>query len=207
VIRVRLTIGVSLVLLVASAVSAPAQSAQDRPVHRIEATFGGLWLGGADLGTDTATLRANATGTPSPFTLFTTESRFGSTPGLDARVGYGLTRTMTVELGLVFSRPEIRTGISNDVENAPALTVAEPVEQSSTAALSCSSIGSRSETARSRSWPGAPDIYASCTKASPSLRAGRSITWAVDSSTGSHSATGASCAAPASGSMDACISS
>jgi hypothetical protein len=124
-----LTIAASLVLTVASAVSAPAQSAQDRPAHRIEGTIGGLWLGGADLGSDRATLRANSTGTPSPFRVFDTESRFGSTPGLDARVGYGLTRTMTVELGFVFSRPEIRTSISNDVENAPGLTVTEPVEQ------------------------------------------------------------------------------
>jgi hypothetical protein len=127
--RLTVTIGLWLVLLVACGTSALAQTAEERPVHRFEGTVGGLWLGGAGLGNSTAALRANTTGTPAPFTLFTTESRFGSAPGLDARVGYGLTKTITVEAGLVFSRPDLRTRVSNDVENAPALTVAESVEQ------------------------------------------------------------------------------
>ena len=128
-IRLRVTIGLSLVLLVVCGTSALAQRAEERPVHRFEGTVGGLWLGGAGLGSSTAALRANTTGTPAPFTLFTTESGFGSAPGLDARVGYGLTKRITVEAGLVFSRPDLRTRVSNDVENAPALTVAESVEQ------------------------------------------------------------------------------
>ena len=128
-IRLTVKIGLSLVLLVVCRVPGLAQTAGERPVHRFEGTIGGLWLGGAGLGSSTAALRANTTGTPAPFTLFTTESRFGSAPGLDARVGYGLTKRITVELGLVFSRPELRTHVSDDVENAPALTVAESVHQ------------------------------------------------------------------------------
>jgi len=127
VIAFRSTIG-SLILLVACAASTRAQTAGERPAHRIEGTVGGVWLGGAGLGSTNATLRANGT-TPTPFTLFTTESRFGSAPGLDARVSYGLTRRIAVEAGLVFSRPEVRTRISNDVENAPPITVAESIEQ------------------------------------------------------------------------------
>jgi hypothetical protein len=129
VIAFKWTVGLSLVLLIVCAASTSAQTAEERPAHRVEGTIGGLWLGGAGLGSSTAALRANTTGTPSPFNLFTTESRFGSAPGLDARVGYGLTKRITVEAGLVFSRPEIRTRVSNDVENAPGLTVVEPVEQ------------------------------------------------------------------------------
>jgi hypothetical protein len=120
---------VSFVLLIACAASASAQTAGERPAHRIEATVGGLWLGGATLGDSAAGLRANRTGTPAPFTLFTTESRFGSAPGLDVRAGYGLTRTIAVEFGLLYSRPELRTSIGNDVENAPSSTVSEQVEQ------------------------------------------------------------------------------
>jgi len=129
VIGLTVKIGLALVLLVVCRVSAWAQTAEERPVHRVEGTIGGLWLGGAGLGSNTAALRANTTGPPAPFTLFTTDSRFGSAPGLDARVGFGLTKRITVELGLVYSRPELRTHVSNDVENAPALTVAESVEQ------------------------------------------------------------------------------
>lgn len=128
-IALTLSIRWLLVVLVAGAGSALAQTADERPAHRIEATVGGLWLGGASLGSSTAEIRANRTGTPAPFTLFTTESRFGSTPGLETRVGYGLTKTIAVELGLIFGRPELRTRVDDDVENAPGLTVAEPVEQ------------------------------------------------------------------------------
>jgi hypothetical protein len=128
-IALRCPIRLFLIVLLVSAGSASAQTADERPTQRIEATVGGLWLGGASLGSSTAELRANRTGTPAPFTLFTTESRFGSTPGLDARVSYGLTKTFAVEFGLVYSRPEVRTRVDDDVENAPELTVAEPVEQ------------------------------------------------------------------------------
>jgi len=129
VIRLTVKIGLSLVLLVVCRVPALAQTADERSVHRLEGTVGGLWLGGAGLGSSTAALRANTTGPPAPFTLFTTESRSGGAPALDARVGYGLTKRITAELGLVFSRPELRTHVSNDVENAPALTEPESVHQ------------------------------------------------------------------------------
>jgi len=129
VIAFKLVIALSVVLLVVRGTPTLAQTAEERPAHRVEGAVGGLWLGGAGLGSSTAALRANSPGTPAPFTLFTTESRFGSVPGLDARVGYGLTKRIAIEAGLVFSRPKVRTRVSNDVENAPALTVAESVNQ------------------------------------------------------------------------------
>ena len=128
-IAFRCPIRLFLVVLLVSAGSATAQTADERPTHRIEAAVGGLWLGGASLGSSTAELRANRTGTPAPFTLFTTESRFGSAPGLDVRVGYGLSKTFSVEFGLAYGRPELRTRIDDDVENAPELTVAESIQQ------------------------------------------------------------------------------
>jgi hypothetical protein len=126
---VKLAIGCVLVMLLAIAASASAQTATERPAHRLEATVGAAWLGGASLGESTAELRANRTGTPAPFTLFDTESRFGSGVGFDLRAGYGLTRSFTVEFGLLYSRPEVQTRVTGDVENAPELSVVEPVEQ------------------------------------------------------------------------------
>jgi hypothetical protein len=126
---VKFPIGFLLVAMLVSAASAMAQTADERPTQRIEAAAGGLWLGGASLGSSPADLRGNRTGTAAPFTLFTTESRFGSAPGFDVRVGYGLTKAFVVEFGLAYSRPEVRTRIANDVENVPELTVAEPVQQ------------------------------------------------------------------------------
>lgn len=105
-----------------------AQTAADRPVHRFEATAGALWMNGASLGSDDAVLRGNQI-PPGDFRLFSTDTRAGAVPGFDARVGYWLTRSISVEGGFVFARPELRTRITSDAENAEALTVEERLDQ------------------------------------------------------------------------------
>jgi hypothetical protein len=108
--------------------AAPVSAQTDLPVRRIEAEVGGGIFGGTALGSADANLRANAT-TVQPYTLFATDSRFGSAPSMHARAGFALSRRFAVEGGLVFSRPWIRTSVSGDVEGAPALTVDERVDQ------------------------------------------------------------------------------
>ena len=115
---------------------AMSASAQTRPVtqrnrtsrERFEVSIGGLWIGGAGLGSTEAELRANNL-TPTPFRLFTAETSAASAPGVDARVGYWLTRSIGIEAGVVRVRPELRTRISGDAEGAPALTVVERLDQ------------------------------------------------------------------------------
>ncbi len=117
-----------LLALVCVAGPASAQSADNRPVRRVEVTFGGGWFGGAHLGEADANLRAN-TSPPQPLRLFTTDTRIAGAPALEATVGFAFNRRWGVEGGVARSRPELRSSISADREGAPALTVFEQVDQ------------------------------------------------------------------------------
>jgi len=126
-VRVR---GASLILavLLLGALPAHAQTTGQRPVRRVEVDAGGGFLGGAGLGSADANLRA---GDPvrRPFRLFSTGSRFASAPTFHVRAGFAFSRRIGVEGGLMLSRPDIRTSISADVEDAPQITIAERVDQ------------------------------------------------------------------------------
>jgi hypothetical protein len=98
------------------------------PIRTIDVDAGGGLLGGAGLGSRDAELLANAA-TRTPFRLFTTSSRFDSSPAWHVRGGYTFSRRFAVEGGVVVSHPELTTSISEDVEGAAPLTVAERVDQ------------------------------------------------------------------------------
>jgi hypothetical protein len=115
----------ALVVLTA-AVGARAQATStEPPLGRVEAAFAAGWLSGAALADADANLR---TRDGTSYRLFTTESRFDAAPMIEARLAYPLTRRYTVEGRFGFTRPELRTSISADVENAPALSVVERVD-------------------------------------------------------------------------------
>lgn len=109
---------------------APASGQTRAPAarDRFEVSLGGIWIGGAGLGSTQADLRANSL-TPTPFRLFATETSEVGAGGLDARVAYWLTRSIAVEAGFVRARPEVRTRITADSEGATALTAAERLDQ------------------------------------------------------------------------------
>lgn len=112
----------------ACAASPSAQVVESGQRHRVEATAGALWIGGAGFGSEDANLRAN--GIPAaPFTLFKTDTKLGSAAGIDAGVGYWLTPSLAVEAGFVFGRPHLKTQITADVEGAPSLTAEERIDQ------------------------------------------------------------------------------
>jgi hypothetical protein len=115
-----------LAMLVMPAVTAAQASLPEPPLHRPEAAFSAGWLAGTTLGAADANLR---TRTGNDYLLFSTDSRFGGAPMLEARASYALTRRYTVEGRAGFSRPELRTTISGDVEGAPDIDVAERIHQ------------------------------------------------------------------------------
>jgi hypothetical protein len=124
----RLSASLTMALLMSSAASTTFAQGLSQPPRRIEASIGGLWLGGAGFGDARAELRGSET--PStPFNLFTTSTRAESAGGLDVRVGYWLTRALAVEAGVVISHPTLRTQVSADAESAPALDVDERLDQ------------------------------------------------------------------------------
>lgn len=105
-----------------------AAQASNRPLRRLELT-GGLGLfGGASLGDGDASLRANST-PPQPFLLFHTETRLERATAVELRLGSALSRRFEAEARFALSHPELRSSITSDVENAPALTVVERVDQ------------------------------------------------------------------------------
>jgi hypothetical protein len=129
----------ALLLLVCSVHAvplAPAAHAQTRagqlpagqPRDRFEVSVGGLWIGGAELGSTQADLRANNL-SPTPYRLFAAETDAVAAPGLDGRVAYWLTRSLALEGGFVRVRPELRTRITADVEAAGDLTATERIDQ------------------------------------------------------------------------------
>jgi hypothetical protein len=101
-------------------------TSNEPPLRRVEAAFAGGWLSGAALGGTDANLRTRDGG---EYLLFSADSRFDAAPMLEARVAYPFTRRYTLEGRFGLSRPELRTSISADVENAPALSVAERVDR------------------------------------------------------------------------------
>lgn len=117
--RVSLT---AAVLLVASA--AVAQT--DPPVHRLQLGAGVGFFGGAALGDADANLR---TATADPFRLFTTSTEQAGTIGLDLHAAVDLTRRFGLEAHTLFARPDVRTSVTNDAENAPAVDAIEQLDQ------------------------------------------------------------------------------
>jgi hypothetical protein len=109
-------------------VSAAAQTARSNSRERFEVSVGGMWLGGTEVGTTQAELRANNV-TPTPFRLFSADTRAAAAPGWEARIGYWLTPSIAVDGGVTRIRPELRTRISADAEGAAALTAAEHLDQ------------------------------------------------------------------------------
>ena len=103
-------------------------SAAQSIASRIEVTAGGGLLGGANLGSDDANLRANDPGRR-PFRLFSADSRIARGPALHLRVLVPVNGRVAVEGGLTVSHPDLRTSIGMDAEGAPPADVAERLDQ------------------------------------------------------------------------------
>jgi outer membrane protein with beta-barrel domain len=104
---------VALVLLIALSAVRPA-SAQSIEVGVTFAFTGGYSAGSA---------AANETRNPStgstPLTLFQTDSRVLSAPGVNVHAGMAVTRRLFVFGDFQYSRPTLRTHLSADFEGAP----------------------------------------------------------------------------------------
>jgi len=84
---------------------------------RFEVGGGGGALGPSALGDADADLRANGA-QPSPYRLFSSETRLGPSALLEARVGYRITPRITAEARLTVGQPSLRSALSADVEGA-----------------------------------------------------------------------------------------
>jgi hypothetical protein len=116
-----LLIGVAL-----SGARAQAQAADVTPsprAHRVTVTGGLIWSGGYDIGDATAALRGNAVGASAPpFTLFTAQTSVDPAAGVEARVGFAVTRDLAVETGFSYQQPGLTTQLASDAE-IPAVSL------------------------------------------------------------------------------------
>jgi hypothetical protein len=120
------------VLLLGGPWTAFAQSADEPALraHRFTAGGGVVWTGGYDIGGSTAELRGNAVGASAPpFVLFHAATRVDAAAGVDARIGYTLTRAIALELGASFARPGLTTRVSQDPEAAATALDAERLSE------------------------------------------------------------------------------
>ena len=96
---------------------------------RIELSIFGGVLGGADLGETRADMLTNEVPTSGQTALFRTQTRIDAAPFVEGRVGIGLTRSLWIEGGASYARPDFAVDISGDVEGAPAVTATSRLTQ------------------------------------------------------------------------------
>ena len=117
----------ALVLAVASLPSmAAAQGYVGSPAPRrgsIEVGGGVTFLPGFDMGGGTVELTTSSPTTR--FDLFTTESTVGDFIGVHGRIGYYLSRSISVEASVRFAQPELSVDLSGDAESAADVTATE----------------------------------------------------------------------------------
>ena len=115
-------------VLCAAALVAARPAAAQQPVDggRLELSGGAVWAGALALGSAAAT-ETSSSGQPEP--IFATSTTLGALAAFEARVGWRFARAFTVEADAAVGKHDLRIAVSNDVEGAPAATVAERVEQ------------------------------------------------------------------------------
>lgn len=91
----------------------------------IELSGGVMWLPGFETVSETAELTRS--GNQAPYDLFTADGEVGNFPGLYARLGYFISRSISIEGGVRFSKPELSYSLAGDAESAPDETAVETI--------------------------------------------------------------------------------
>lgn len=130
--RNNLATRVVIVALACAAGLVPARrvSAQPRTVPDalpdFEISAGIEWMGGASFGTVSANEVVASGGA---FPLFTVTNELGGAFGVNARIGKRVWRMFELEASGSYSRPELRSTTTGDVESAPDLTATDRLRQ------------------------------------------------------------------------------
>jgi hypothetical protein len=88
----------------------------------IEFGGGGMWSPGFETGSVAADLTRSGS---DRLTLFNTEGEVNGFPGFHARIGVYLSRTISVEGGVRYAKPELSYRLTDDFESAPDETATE----------------------------------------------------------------------------------
>ena len=91
---------------------------------------GGLWWnGGFGIESLPAELTANAGNDAPPVTLFNTESNVGTVSGVQGRIGFFLSSSLSLEAGAKYSRPVLAVRVFDDFEEAEGLTAEQTMSR------------------------------------------------------------------------------
>jgi hypothetical protein len=91
----------------------------------VEISGGVGWTAGYDLGSVSAEeTRNTGTGT-GPFVLFGTDSTIDASAGLQGHIGVYLSRSLSIEGGVLAARPKLSTRLTGDADSAPDITADE----------------------------------------------------------------------------------
>lgn len=112
--------------LCASAAGAQAQPSGGSAPGRLEVSFGGVWAGGHALGDGDA---SETTGAGSAFRIFSAASDLGSGAGIEGRIAVRVLRSLEAAVSSSYATPQLTVAISNDIENAPAVTARDRIQQ------------------------------------------------------------------------------
>jgi len=119
----RPTVPAFVLFLLALAVNASAQTTSG---HGVDVSIGGSWVGGTSFGSSDANFQAPD---GSSLVLFKTSSELGAGGGLEAHVGFGVTKRLGVEVSGSWTRAELRTDVSSDFEGAAPLTATNELKR------------------------------------------------------------------------------
>jgi hypothetical protein len=122
----RAHIAAIAVLLALTADASPLLAQDSASGGALEISVGGVWMGRAKLAGGDAN---ETTSTGNPFRLFTTSSMVSSIAGVEGRVGVRISRRLELQGSGSYVAPDLRVDVSGDVENAPAITAAERIQQ------------------------------------------------------------------------------
>jgi hypothetical protein len=120
---------ITTALLFAATAHAQATGAKPAPKPKRAKQFlvGGLFTGPSSVGSASAEL-LNGAGTPS-VTLFDARNKIASGFGIESNVGVQLASSLWFEVSGGFTRANVNTEISNDFENADALTISSAMSR------------------------------------------------------------------------------
>ena len=101
-------------------------AAQSPPAGRFDVAGGFRWTGGMFVGEQDAIETAPNS---SSYRLFSTRTTLAPAPGLEGRVAVRVSRLVDAAFSTAFSRSDLRTSVTSDVEGFPDVEAAEAVTQ------------------------------------------------------------------------------
>jgi hypothetical protein len=125
----RPAILIAIALLCGASTAAAQTSRPSARAPRFTISGGLLLNGSYDLGDRNAELRGNSPGSAATFTLFHVDGAMERAIGIEARLGFALSRLVSIEVGGTRAMPHVNVTVGQDAESSGTTLVEERVSQ------------------------------------------------------------------------------